>query len=217
MWRGVAAAIAVAAGLNGGAADAHPHMWFDATAELLLRDDGVLEGVRVVYVVDEFNSAETLRVLGLDADGDGALTAEEEQIAAEAMTNGLSAYDYFVDLRIAKERVLLDRPFETFILYSQGQLAARFEFAAPGAPDLSGASASLALYDPTYFTEVRMVRDVAALGSPACSIEMKRFKSSAQLAAYQTLLSQLARDEATSLENVGALFADRANLSCAGG
>ena len=79
-------------------ATAHPHMFFDATAQFVIGEEGAVEAIRIAFVVDELNTLYTVSELGLDADGDGALEPEEESQLAKAMALGLSDYGFFTEL-----------------------------------------------------------------------------------------------------------------------
>ena len=73
-------------------AQAHPHIWIDARAEVLF-DDGAVVGIRHHSRFDEYFSAWAIQ--GMDADGDGVLTPSELQPLADENINGLDYYSYY--------------------------------------------------------------------------------------------------------------------------
>src|SRR5690606_30211067 len=73
-------------------AQAHPHVWIDARAEVLF-DGGAVVGIRHHWQFDEYFSAWAIQ--GMDADGDGVLTASELQPLANENIVGLDYYSYY--------------------------------------------------------------------------------------------------------------------------
>ncbi len=71
---------------------AHPHVWIDARGEVLFEDE-VITGIRHHWTFDPYFSAWAIQ--GLDADGDGVLTAEELQPLAEENIVGLEFYNFY--------------------------------------------------------------------------------------------------------------------------
>ena len=70
-------------------ANAHPHVWVTARAELLYGSDGKITGVRHAWTFDRAYSAYVTQ--GLDADKDGKLTTEELKGLAKENTDSLRA------------------------------------------------------------------------------------------------------------------------------
>lgn len=214
-----ALAAALAAGVAAGApapAAAHPHMFFDAQAAFVFDEAGRLSGVRVAFVVDEFNTLYTLTELGFDADGDGALTEAEAADLAGRMMMGLSDYDYFTDLRLDEERVALDAPRDAIARLEDGVIGASFFIPLAEPSDPTGKTTVLKLYDPTYFTEVTMAAEPTFAGAKPdhCLTGLEPFDASAKVAQLQAILLQLSREETPEIENIGSVFADKATLSC---
>ncbi|MEL7543819.1 MAG: DUF1007 family protein, partial [Pseudomonadota bacterium] len=67
---------------------AHPHMFFSSTAQFLLDDEGKLSGLRTVFLVDELNTLYTFTELGVNADGDQILNADEQEKIAATVVEG---------------------------------------------------------------------------------------------------------------------------------
>lgn len=218
VWAAVLATVVAPATVSPQAAEAHPHMFFDAQAQFVVDDDGRLTKVRVAFVVDEFNSLYTLAELGLDLDGDGALTASERASLGQAMMTGLSGYGYFVDLSLDDRKAMFGAPRDVAATLQDGRVAARFDLPLSAPRPLAGAAVSLALYDPTYFTAVDTAAPAAIVGGEpeGCAIDHQTFESTSQLAHVQTLLAKLSREETPEEQNVGVLFADKTRLTCDG-
>ena len=77
---------------------AHPHMWIDGILGLELGTNGV-EGIRVTWMFDQFNSADMLNQLRISPRGQ--ITAAQSREIYETAFVHLRAMDYFV---LAKQR-----------------------------------------------------------------------------------------------------------------
>lgn len=195
---------------------AHPHMFFDAQATFQLNDAGALQAVRVAFIVDEFNSLYTLTELGLDPDGDGALTPEEEIELAKAMRRGLSDYGFFTELSENGAPIALAPPSKGAAIMDGGQIVAQFDLPLAEPLDPSGRLLRLRLFDPTYFTEVAVVAPPVVQGGAegACAVRFEKFQIDQAASEAKSMLSQLSREETPEDQSVGAMFADTAILVC---
>ncbi|WP_375691120.1 DUF1007 family protein [Pseudooceanicola sp. LIPI14-2-Ac024] len=63
--------------LGAGPVEAHPHIFVDTTLVVVTDDAGVPQGVEVTWTYDELYTLLIFEDMGLDADYDGELTAEE--------------------------------------------------------------------------------------------------------------------------------------------
>ena len=57
----------------------HPHVYIDTGLEFIVDETGQLTHVRVTWVYDEFYSLLLAEEMGLDVDGDGNTTKDEDQ------------------------------------------------------------------------------------------------------------------------------------------
>ena len=212
----IAAFLASSALLAPQPAAAHPHMYFDAQAVFHVDDQRRLTQLDVAFVVDEFNTLYIVADLGLDADGDGALSGDEPATLSDAMRIGLGDYGYFTELRVDETAFDIAAPRDVVATLQEGRIAARLTYAFNPPIDVEAAAATLALFDPTYFTAVTMAAAPVVLGNDACAATFTPFEATAQLAQTQELLARLGREETPEDASIGALFADRAVLRCAG-
>ncbi len=216
------AAACVSASMTAPPAAAHPHMFFDATAQFVTDTEARLTAVRVAFIIDEYNSLLTVAELGLDADADGALSEAEEQTALSTLVRGFSEYDYFAELTHAAGRLKFNPPTSGAAWLEDGHLGLVMDLPLADPQALAGKSVTLALYDPTYFTQITMALapqvEAQANGETAlsCTAQLKRFEENEELADLSESLAQLSREETPEQENVGAFFADRATLNCGG-
>src|SRR5262249_21007843 len=76
-----------------GAAQAHPHVWIVAKAELVFAPDGSIVAIKHAWTFDEMYSA--FATQGLDKNNDGQLSREELAELAEVNVTTLKEFDYF--------------------------------------------------------------------------------------------------------------------------
>ena len=81
-----------------GSAQAHPHVWVKAKAELLYGPDGRITAIRHNWTFDPVYS--TFVTQGLDANGDGTIAPDELQELAKTNADSISEYDYFTVLKV---------------------------------------------------------------------------------------------------------------------
>ena len=78
---------------------AHPHVFIDATIEVIFDDKGLAEGVRIGWTYDEYFSLLIIEDRGLDPDYDNVLTPE-----AEAKLAGFDAIAHSMLIRLVCPR-----------------------------------------------------------------------------------------------------------------
>lgn len=194
---------------------AHPHMFFDATAEIFMGPDRTIESVRVRYVIDEFNTLFVVAELELDQDGDSVLNDDDQARVVEGMSIGLAPFGYYVDLRVGEERLTFGAPMIAVTLRDDGRMVTEIELRLAEPAPIAEGDARLTLYDPTYFTAVSLIEPPVLLGEVAgCAVLFRAFEPSALLAREQATLAQLSREETPETPDVGALFADQTEVSC---
>ncbi|MDD2868821.1 DUF1007 family protein [Neomegalonema sp.] len=221
MSRRTGAAAALAAALAGGPLAAHPHVFADAQAELLLDDQRRLTGVRLHLVFDEIYTAYMAEALELDADKDGVWTDEEQIFAAEENLNGLDMWNWYVHLRPAGGGAKLAlRPAEEAHAMQIGDRFA-LSYVAPLAEPaaLEGEGVELRIYDPYFYASIKLLdaEDGATL-EPEDVEGCRLTRAPAHVdRALQKRLLEFAAEETPEIEGVeepGFVFADRIGLSC---
>ncbi len=197
------------------AAQAHPHMFFKSTAQFVVDGKGRLSQLRVVFLVDELNTMYTLAELGVNKDGDQTLSEEEINKIAENVLEGFGHYGYFTHLSDQSGAIALGKPVDISVQLHQLRLGLSFLLPLQKPLQLSGRSLSLQLYDPTYFTAITIDLLPTFQGSGVlCSVSVSRLSDTVQSRRSKLLLSQLSREETPQEENVGAVFAETARLTC---
>ncbi len=192
-------------------AQAHPHVWITAEAEIVYAADGKVSGVRHHWTFDAGYSAYLTQ--GLDKNGDGKLTPDELQDMAKENAESLVEFDYFTVLKVNGAKQAFEPPREYGMTFENGQ--ARLSLLLPVKSPPNGKTLSLELYDPSFFVSFSLAEGEDAVrlaGAPkGCAATIARPKPAA---AEQQKLSESFFEALTSASNYGSNFANRAIVAC---
>ena len=192
-------------------AQAHPHVWITAKAEIVYAADGNVSGVRHHWTFDAGYSAYLTQ--GLDKNGDGKLTPDELQDMAKENAESLVDFDYFTVLKVNGAKQAFEPPREYGMTFENG--LARLSLLLPVKSAPNGKTLSLEVYDPTFFVSFSLAEGddaVRLAGAPkGCAATVARPKPAA---AEQRKLSESFFEALTSASNYGSNFANRAIVAC---
>ena len=192
-------------------AQAHPHVWITAKAEIVYAADGNVSGVRHHWTFDAGYSAYLTQ--GLDKNGDGKLTPDELQDMAKENAESLVDFDYFTVLKVNGAKQAFEPPREYGMTFENG--LARLSLLLPVKSAPNGKTLSLEVYDPTFFVSFSLAEGddaVRLAGAPkGCAATVARPKPAA---ADQQKLSESFFEALTSASNYGSNFANRAIVAC---
>ncbi len=192
-------------------AQAHPHVWITAKAEIVYAADGNVSGVRHHWTFDAGYSAYLTQ--GLDKNGDGKLTPDELQDMAKENAESLVDFDYFTVLKVNGAKQAFEPPREYGMTFENG--LARLSLLLPVKSPPNGKTLSLEVYDPTFFVSFSLAEGddaVRLAGAPkGCAATVARPKP---VAAEQQKLSESFFEALTSASNYGSNFANRAIVAC---
>lgn len=134
--------------IGAGRAEAHPHVFVTARAEIVFDAAGDVTAVRNIWQFDEAFSA--YAVQGLDSDNDGKLSDAELAPLAQVNVESLEEYEFFTWMRSNGRRVPLSPPSEYWLETYDGRLTLFFTLPLqqPAAP---GSDATIEVFDPEYF------------------------------------------------------------------
>lgn len=193
-------------------AEAHPHVFVDASVQFLLDDVARLTAVRITHLYDPLVSLFVLQDLGFDpfaplTDAEAARLTEEQRILLEGSQN-------FAELTLGTAVVATEMVHGLVASVEDGRMRVDFTLPLAEPAMLSGTKARLAIYDPVYFIAFNMTDRVTASGSAVCSARPTNRALSAGLLALQAQLAEIPPDETPEDPTVGRLFAAEAQLSC---
>ena len=138
-----------------GAARAHPHVWIDVSVELRF-EDSILEGLRVVWLFDEYYSA--FAVQDFDANGNKRLDREELAVL-ENSHEGLKDYSYFTHLKVGDllPEDLKVEAVENFVAEMNGdRLQYAFDVPLPEPLNPRKTTFGVGFYDETYYIDLNV-------------------------------------------------------------
>ena len=148
-------------------AKAHPHVWIDATAEIVI-ENGKMVGVRHVWTFDDMYSAFVTQGVGKDPENP---TEEELQPIAKSNIEALPEFEYFTFIKADGSKA----EFETPTVYSMSQNKDRmvtFKFTLSlKQPATVDKDFAFQVYDPSYFVAFTMEKQgaVSLAGAPDCA------------------------------------------------
>ncbi len=167
-------ALAVAATLGfSAAAEAHPHIFIDATATLVFNDAGELSGIRNNWTFDEAFSV--WQVQGLDTNADGITSSEEMQELADENLKGLAEYGFYTSAGDRSGTVALDRADGAKFVFANNRSTLSFT-AGPEVPHRVDGRLQIAIADPEYYVAITFAGNeaVSVENAPAgCTVTMQ--------------------------------------------
>ncbi|WP_306734511.1 DUF1007 family protein [Marimonas arenosa] len=194
------------------AAAAHPHI-FVSTGLTLVRDEGRLVGVEVVWQYDEFYSLLVLEDMGLDADYDGTLTdAELAQLDGFDM-NWIEGFAGDLYAMQAGRAVRLGPPERRGTTLSEGKITSRHFRPVEGGT--AGEAWTFKPYDPTFYTAYDMGLGVS--GPDGCEVKIVAPDIGAAQEKLLAELAQIPEDGESDYPQVGEQFAETVVVTCAAG
>lgn len=142
-------AIAAAAFLFAAAtvAEAHPHVFVDARAEIVFDSAGQIEAIRNIWQFDQAFTA--FAVQGLDADNDGKLSDDELVPLAKVNIDSLKEFGFFTWMTVGGAKADFVEPTEYWLEFHGGRLT--LFFTLPLTAPAAGKAAQIEVFDPEYF------------------------------------------------------------------
>jgi len=173
---------------------AHPHVFIDAGISFIFNDDGHLSAVKVEWAYDDFYTMLKLEDMGLDQDGDGVITVEEQKQL------------------LNDQKITFGGPMDPTAEIDQGRLVTSHVRHLEQPIDLASGLISLKVFDPTYYTAYTLELGAEILNRKGCSME----QIPADLGKAYDLVEQLLYgvNDSENYPAVGENFADTLTLSC---
>lgn len=181
------------------AAIAHPHVWIDAKADLLVDANNRFIAIRHKWTFDE--AFATYATQGLDKNGDGVFSRKELSELARINMESLDAYQYFTFVNAGGDKVASLAGADYWLEYESGKLTLFYEIpmAEPVTPDPETGLHDLTInvYDPDFFVAIEFSDEnpvgVSGPGAAGCTAHLKRPESLAP--AQSQLLAQIGPTE----------------------
>ncbi|CAM5761383.1 DUF1007 family protein [Bosea minatitlanensis] len=158
-----------------GPAQAHPHVWVKAKAEILFAPDGRVRAIRHHWSFDEAYSAYITQ--GLDKNGDGKLTPDELAELAKVNMDSLPEVEFFTIAKINGRKQEFGTPDEAGLVFDNKILTLTYTLPLKNPPPKSR-SFGIEIGDPTYFVAFEIVEApdaVVTRDAPAgCIVRVNR-------------------------------------------
>ena len=202
--------------LSAAPALAHPHVWVTSKAEIVY-EGGKVAAIRHAWTFDAAYTAFVTQ--GLDANGDGDLSADElSNLAAENAAN-LSEFGYFTKLKVAGKEQTFAEPTEPRMAMAGDTLTLSFRLPLKTPAAQGRGVVALEVYDPTYFVSFALseAADTARLtGAPAgCATTVNRPKAPEKTAdAAKPGMTEAFFEALTAASSYGVQFANRILVAC---
>ncbi len=196
---------------------AHPHVFVDATVEVLT-EAGAVTGLRLVWTYDDLFSLMLTEDLGIDADGDLVLTDAEAAELAASVTDWPA--DYTGDLVVSNggSSLTLAPRDDHGAAFAGGRVIEvhRRPLVTP-ASAIAG-PVTVEVFDPYYYVAYT-VTGVTVTGDPSCEATLVRADLEAAQAEVDATWEGLDWASAApdvQLPAIGEAFSDRVEVRCGG-
>jgi len=151
-------------------AAAHPHILVKMKGEIVFAPDGSLTSVRYAWAFDESLSTSVAREVG-----DASLTREGLASLAQVNIDVLRESGYYTRVRADGEEQKFGAPEDYWLTFEEGVLTLRFTL--PFKSAIKPACLELEIYDPGYFTDIKLADNspVTMINAPSqCKLLLDR-------------------------------------------
>jgi len=193
---------------------AHPHIFVDAGLTVLRDDAGQVTAVEVTWRYDELYSMLLAEDYGLDPDYDLQLTEAEVAETLGFDLNWSAGFTGGLTLRQGGEDLGLGEPAPVSLrMLDTGQIETTHRRAVRGA---EAGDLVAQIYDPEFYIAFEMILPVTVRDAPACDVDLVRADLDAAYAGLEAALEEIGGAVAAedNFPAVGALFADRVEITC---
>ena len=199
------------------AAAAHPHVFVDATVEVLI-EAGAVAGVRLTWTYDDLFSLMLTEDLEIDGDGDLALTETEIAALQASVTDWPPDYDGDLVVELGDVPLPLGAPEDHSVAFEGGAVV-ETHLRPLVEPALTTTEPIVVkVFDPYYYVAYT-ITDAAVTGDPACAATLVRADQEAAQAEVDATWAGIDWANAApdvQLPPIGEPFSDRVEVRCGG-
>lgn len=195
------------------AALAHPHVFAEASLEVVVGADRNVAALRHVWRFDDLFSSTVL--LEFDADADLRLDDAELEEVGSVVHASLAEFGYFQVVTANGKEVSMQPPERMMANHDGEQLVLFFE-SQPAEPLPLDGTVAFGVYDPTFYTAIDFYDDehLAVTGLPEnCTTSVVRPDPDEALAENQQTLTEAFFNDPTG-NDMSKIFATRLEVTC---
>lgn len=192
---------------------AHPHVFVQAQITLIY-DGTTPTAVQMDWIYDDYFSLLLTADLGIDLDGDMRLTADEQVILNDAVTEWPAGFEGDLEVLQDGKAVQLGPKIGHVMSFENGIITETHvrPLAAIGTADLV-----IRPFDPFYFVAYDVIDPIRFVGTDACRGDVTRADMVAARAMFAELTGGMRPEDVGAEEDfpeVGRSFSDTVTISC---
>jgi ABC-type uncharacterized transport system substrate-binding protein len=215
-WKLAAAMLAMGVGASA-PAQAHPHVWIEMRSDVVFNEQGMIQGLNVIWTFDDNYTQMALD--GLDTNGDGVYSQSEIEPLTKENINSLKDYGFFTVMRFNGEKQEIGEVTEFGQIWSNDKLQLHFQVPMKAPVDPTKGEFVAKVYDPDFFIAIDYVKDdpVTVIGNmpKSCQLVVKPVPTDAEIESTRSMLSTKGPDwKPENNEDFGALFAQPVTIAC---
>lgn len=199
------------------AALAHPHVFIDATIEVIFDAQGRAEALRIGWAYDELFSMTYIAERGLDPDFDGVLTDGEQAQLAGFDMEWHAEFPGDTYALWGETPLGLSRPEAPTAAFEGGKLISTHirRLSEPVLPDTQ--DLVVQVYDPSFYTSYTIAATPVLTGGIGCTVQVFEPDREAADARLEAALAELSgsADAETDFPAIGSAYAEEARITCA--
>jgi ABC-type uncharacterized transport system substrate-binding protein len=202
--------------LSAAPALAHPHVFIDTRIEVILNDQNEAVALRIGWTYDELYSLLFFGDLGLDPDGDGLLTPEEEARLSGFDMKWIEGFEGNTYVLMGEETIAISGPRDWTASYGEGKLSSTHVRDLLQPVKVGAEPLVIQSYDPGYYYAHLIDPPAVVTGGTGCTALVFEPDLDAADAALQAALQEFTPDMDVEAEfpAVGAKFADEVRVTC---
>ncbi|MEM8645235.1 MAG: DUF1007 family protein [Pseudomonadota bacterium] len=190
-------------------AGAHPHAWIDLRSTIVLNEAGQAVALEQEWLFDDFYTA-----VATEASGSADYKKTDWMELAKTNLESLRAYDYFTQVLSDGKKLALGTVSEYDSEVRGGRLWMRFVVPFEKPVDPKANNFTFSVFDPSYYIEIlHMKGDVVAFKGPSANACRGHINTPTPTTEMLTL-AQAIDDNAKTNTGLGALFAEKVDISC---
>nr|WP_147391908.1 DUF1007 family protein [Paracoccus onubensis] len=201
---------------------AHPHIYIEASLDLIYNEKGELTSFGVEWAYDELYSLLIIEDFSFDQDGDGVLTPEENEMIQGFDADWEPDFDGRLYPSVDGQPVAMEPVRDFTAEYRDGRLVS-YHLHPLSTPLPADKSLTIQVYDPEFYVHFTLPEPPEAKGRDDCEITLIPGDPNAAPAAYRQAVEALLGSNASNDDadlvtvDIGAAGADEARIRCGTG